>query len=163
MAIAKQEFTRFLSWLAVRADAVVAYAIKVANIVSENFDTIFPTSSNRAQRSVTLATLLQRQFAGAATALPRFDASEQEVSISLTRLQSLALGPFRGFRYAESFEFDKRAALLYGPNETGKTSLCGAIEFGFVRSVGEAESKRILAYARSVALMSGTPLIVGGA
>lgn len=53
------------------------------------------------------------------------------------------MGPFRGFRTSETFDLDKRIVLFYGPNGTGKTSLCEALEHGLLGEVEEANAKRI--------------------
>lgn len=59
------------------------------------------------------------------------------------RLKTLTVGPFRGFRREETFDFQKRIVLFYGPNGSGKTSLCEALERAMLGSVEEAELKRI--------------------
>lgn len=58
-------------------------------------------------------------------------------------LHSLTVGPFRGFRVPEIFHFPQRITMFYGPNGSGKTSLCEALELALLGSVDEASAKRI--------------------
>ncbi|WP_238343370.1 AAA family ATPase [Pseudomonas sp. RW3S2] len=58
-------------------------------------------------------------------------------------MNSLTVGPFRGFRAPETFNFPKRITMFYGPNGSGKTSLCEALELALLGSVDEASAKRI--------------------
>ncbi|WP_372241307.1 AAA family ATPase [Aeromonas hydrophila] len=53
------------------------------------------------------------------------------------------MGPFRGFRVAETFNFPQRITMFYGPNGSGKTSLCEALELALLGAVDEASAKRI--------------------
>jgi recombinational DNA repair ATPase RecF len=59
------------------------------------------------------------------------------------RLRHLTLGPFRGFRTPEPFDLQKRVILFYGPNGSGKTSLCEGLEYALLGAVEEADTKRI--------------------
>lgn len=58
-------------------------------------------------------------------------------------LHSLTVGHFRGFRVAETFNFPQRITMFYGPNGSGKTSLCEALELALLVAVDEASAKRI--------------------
>ncbi|WP_218642336.1 AAA family ATPase [Caballeronia sordidicola] len=55
----------------------------------------------------------------------------------------MTVGPFRGFRVPETFNFPQRITMFYGPNGSGKTSLCEALELALLGSVDEASAKRI--------------------
>lgn len=60
----------------------------------------------------------------------------------INRLKNLSVGPFRGFARQEEFDLDSELVLMYGPNGTGKTSFCEALEYCLLSNVAEAESKR---------------------
>jgi DNA polymerase III delta prime subunit len=62
---------------------------------------------------------------------------------SWQKLSHLSLGPFRGFRNVEEFDLTRRIVLFYGPNGSGKTSLCEALEFALLGAVDEGAQKRI--------------------
>ncbi|MFC1589399.1 AAA family ATPase [Pseudomonadota bacterium] len=47
-----------------------------------------------------------------------------------------------GFLRQEIFDLDSSLVLIYGPNGTGKSSFCEALEYGLLGNVAEAESKR---------------------
>jgi recombinational DNA repair ATPase RecF len=64
-------------------------------------------------------------------------------AIPWKRLRQMTFGPFRGFRTPEEFDLQKRIILFYGPNGSGKTSFCEALEWALLGSVEEAENKRI--------------------
>lgn len=54
----------------------------------------------------------------------------------------MSVGPFRGFARQEVFDLASRLVLIYGPNGTGKSSFCEALEYGLLGNVAEADSKR---------------------
>jgi DNA polymerase III delta prime subunit len=76
-------------------------------------------------------------------AVPDADAPVAAGEWPWRRLKELKVGPFRGFRREEQFDLRKRVILFYGPNGSGKTSLCEALERGLLGSVEETELKRI--------------------
>lgn len=59
------------------------------------------------------------------------------------KLKHLKVGPFRGFRFPEPFDLHERITMFYGPNGSGKTSLCEALEFALLGAVDESGMKRI--------------------
>jgi AAA15 family ATPase/GTPase len=58
-------------------------------------------------------------------------------------LTELTVEDFRGFSAKEEFKFQKRITLVYGPNGTGKSSFCEALEYSMLGYIVEAEAKRI--------------------
>ncbi|WP_260513943.1 AAA family ATPase [Serratia fonticola] len=67
-------------------------------------------------------------------------------------MHHLSLGPFWSFRNSEEFDLTRRIVMFYGPNGSGKTSLCEAFEFALLGSVDEGVQKRIDAtqYLRNI-------------
>ncbi len=65
-----------------------------------------------------------------------------EKTSPITQIKSMAVGPFRGFSRQEVFDLESRLVLIYGPNGTGKSSFCEALEYSLLGNVAEAESKR---------------------
>jgi predicted AAA+ superfamily ATPase len=59
-----------------------------------------------------------------------------------TQIKSLSVGPFRGFAQKEVFDLASRIVLIYGPNGTGKSSFCEALEYCLLKNVTEAENRR---------------------
>jgi recombinational DNA repair ATPase RecF len=141
MASASSEYGRFMRWLA--GIEVEPDVRRIAKIVQGNLDAVDRTVSAGGQRARVLTPLLRRDLAETddGIALPEDEAAA--VPLPWTRLSRLIIGPFRGFRREEHFDLEKPVVLFYGPNGSGKTSLCEAIEFALLGRVEEAEAKRI--------------------
>lgn len=144
MASARQDFDRFVSWV-YQSEAIPSDVRQLASLCLANFDALAGTSRNRSQRSIYLAQLMRQQLAQTPAEPPAIEANIEVGEWPWSRLHRLTLGPFRGFRTPESFELDKQITLLYGPNGSGKTSLCEALEYALLGDVEEAGNKRIAA------------------
>lgn len=142
MTATYREYERYLGWLSTQ-EACSADIKRVANIVYNHFDEIEGTTTVQSQRSKVLTPYLLDEMDRTAETLPVFDGNWSETEAQWVRLRRLVVGPFRGFQQPETFELDKRIVLFYGPNGTGKTSLCEALEYCLLGEVEEASSKRI--------------------
>lgn len=141
MTAVHDEYGRFLRWLAGRDDA--ANARQVANVVHQHLDTLIPTVSNGGRRTIVLTPILRQHLPTALDAIEVVEREQATTPLPWTRLKSLKLGPFRGFRRAEEFDLSKDIVLIQGPNGSGKSSLCEALELALLGSVEEAAVKRI--------------------
>jgi len=134
------EFKRFL---AKSAPKLSEYEKKLANLMLEGFDEISAVGTAGGRRGKVLAKLIVDK--GATTppvleiAADEANANESEI-IQLTKVE---IEHFRGFSDKHTFEFKKLYTFVYGPNGTGKSSLCEALEYGLLASIHEADSKRI--------------------
>jgi recombinational DNA repair ATPase RecF len=137
---AQAEYRKYLAWVA--GQNVTDDAKRVAMVVFDAFDRIAATSANRSQRTSLLLPLLEERMEGQHIALPAFDEIPAAAQ-SWKQLRQLVVGPFRGFREQETFDLDRPIVLVYGPNGTGKSSFCEALEFTLLGSVDEAAAKRI--------------------
>ena len=137
----KEEYLRFIQTLTV--DQIPEGVRKIANLVLEHLETLQPLTTHQGQRVKRIVDLAQTHW----LELPsKINPKTGEVTLrttSITRLKSLKVGPFRGFVRQEVFDLDSPLALVYGPNGTGKSSFCEALEYGLLGNVAEAESKRI--------------------
>tara|TARA_Y100000588_G_scaffold96119_1_gene104183 strand:- start:390 stop:3008 length:2619 start_codon:yes stop_codon:yes gene_type:complete len=115
---------------------------KVANIVSAHFDELLPLSTHQGRRIRKMVELCQVNWNNAATNIPPLVQQEVTQVVPLSRLKTLEVGPFRGFARQEIFDLNSRLVLIYGPNGTGKSSFCEALEFTLLGNVAEADSKR---------------------
>lgn len=140
MSAVHDQYQRFLAWLPGRG--FPEDAIRVAKIVSANLDRVVPTVSNRGQRATVLTPIL-RQLLPETDATLEGQADQVPAALSWARLRLLSVGPFRGFRYEHRFDLDKRVVLFQGPNGSGKTSVCEAMEYALLGSIEEAAAKRI--------------------
>ncbi len=143
MSSARHDYQQFLAWLHVPERGATEDTRRFANLVDQNFDAVAANSRALSRRSVLLAakareSLLQTDFT------PPVVAGAVSVGEwAWSALHSLTVGPFRGFRVAETFNFPQRITMFYGPNGSGKTSLCEALELALLGSVDEASAKRI--------------------
>ncbi|HBO3983115.1 AAA family ATPase [Pseudomonas aeruginosa] len=152
MASAEHDYQHFMQWLHRPGGGVPEDVRRFAMLVLDDFERVSATSRNRSQRSVHLVELARQRLTTTDPGQPQLDAIAGGVGWSWQRLCYLSLGPFRGFRNAEAFDLARRIVLFYGPNGSGKTSLCEALEFALLGAVDEGAQKRIDAalYLRNI-------------
>lgn len=115
---------------------------KIANVVLANIDRLIPLTTYQGQRVRKLVELAQANWGAVSAEIqPVLDNAAEQIS-TITRLKSMSVGPFRGFARQEVFDLASQLVLIYGPNGTGKSSFCEALEYGLLGNVIEAESKR---------------------
>jgi DNA repair exonuclease SbcCD ATPase subunit len=136
----RTEYIRFLQTL--NAPGVSGDVRKIANLVLQNLDELIPLSTAQGRRVKEIVRLAQENWCSFGTDfnLPSEQVADQIRSI--TKLKRLSVGPFRGFAREEVFDLDSRLVLIYGPNGTGKSSFCEALEYGLLGNVAEAENRR---------------------
>jgi DNA sulfur modification protein DndD len=115
---------------------------KLANLVLENMDQLVPLGTNQGQRITRVVTLAQANWDTLSVEIQPIPEGVAEQDLSVTQLTRLTVGPFSGFARPEVFDLTSRLMLIYGPNGTGKSSFCEALEYGLLGNVAEAESKR---------------------
>jgi energy-coupling factor transporter ATP-binding protein EcfA2 len=143
MTSALQDYQQFVHWIHAPENAASEDARRVANIVLQRFVKVAGTSRQRSQRSTLLIGFMRETLATTVPTLPAIAPSPPGDGWQWHKLKHLKVGPFRGFRYPEPFNLHKRITLFYGPNGSGKTSLCEALEFALLGSVDECGMKRI--------------------
>jgi DNA polymerase III delta prime subunit len=143
MGSAREDYEQFVRWLHHPDQRATEDIRRFANLVFANFDAIAATSRQHNSRSASLANLARRSLAATTAALPEVPQDNAATAWPWRRLQHLTVGPFRGFRREEPFDLRKRIVLFYGPNGSGKTSLCDALEHALLGTVQEADIKRI--------------------
>ncbi|MFM0718900.1 AAA family ATPase [Paraburkholderia strydomiana] len=145
MATARQDFERFVGWLYREDKQVPEDVRRLAHLAMGHFDALAGTSRQRNQRSVYLVGLIRERLAQVVDAPPEIRVNAVAAAWPWARLRHLTLGPFRGFRNPEPFDLQKQIILFYGPNGSGKTSLCEGLEYALLGDVEEAGAKRIAA------------------
>jgi recombinational DNA repair ATPase RecF len=145
MATAKQDFEHFVRRLYEPDSAMPADVRRLAMLCLRNFDELAVTTRQRSQRSITLARLIRDSMPEIADVVPAPAAQAVAGVWAWKRLRNFTLGPFRGFRNPETFDLTKQVVLFYGPNGSGKTSLCEGLEYALLGEVEEAGAKRIVA------------------
>ncbi|ARC90860.1 hypothetical protein B6A42_27285 (plasmid) [Vibrio coralliilyticus] len=145
MASSKQDFEQFVRWLHQPEINTPSNVRKLANLALSNFDELSQTTRHRSNRSIYLVELMRGALEAAEDNEPAIAVENEENEWSWAKLNHLTLGPFRGFRTPEPFDLSKQITLFYGPNGSGKTSLCEGLEYALLGEVEEAGSKRITA------------------
>ncbi|WP_267400516.1 AAA family ATPase [Pseudomonas sp. GM_Psu_2] len=143
MASAAHDYQHFVHWLHREGAGTPEDVRRFARLVLENFDRVSATVRSRSQRSVLLAELARQALSTTDPRQPELEAVGGRSEWRWQRLSQLSLGPFRGFRNSEAFEIARRIVLFYGPNGSGKTSLCEALEYALLGAVDEGTHKRI--------------------
>lgn len=143
MASAEHDYQHFIQWLH-RLDREISEDVyRFGRLVLDNFASVNATTRYRSQRSVHLVDLARQYFTTTDPGQPQLGTITAGAGWSWQKLCALSLGPFRGFRNSEEFDLAQRIVLFYGPNGSGKTSLCEALEFALLGTVDEGAQKRI--------------------
>lgn len=136
----KAEYLRFLQTL--NNQATPDYVRKIANLVQANLEALVPLTTHQGQRVRKIVSLAQAKWDTTSSAIQPLPENIGEQIAKVSKLKSMHVGPFRGFARQEVFDLTSRLVLIYGPNGTGKSSFCEALEYGLLGNVAEAESKR---------------------
>ncbi|MCB5272300.1 MAG: chromosome segregation protein SMC [Candidatus Cloacimonetes bacterium] len=134
------EYLRFLQTL--NADGITLEVRKIANLVLQHLNTLIPLSTSQGQRIKKIVGLAQSNWVSVSADIQPPTPQTTAQTCPITQLKSLSVGPFRGFARQEDFDLASKLVLIYGPNGTGKSSFCEALEYGLLGAVAEAESKR---------------------
>jgi hypothetical protein len=140
MATVEAEHQRFIEHLA--ATNSPANVQRFAELVHQNLDALADVGIARRARSVKLAPIVIDGMRLPLQVKPVVRPIGQAIQQTF-KLTELQVGPFRGFMAQETFDLSRDITLVYGPNGSGKTSFCEALEFAMLGSVGEAKAKRI--------------------
>lgn len=136
----REEYSRFLQKFNV--DSTSVNAKKIANIVLDNLEELAQLSTYQGQRIRRIVALAQSEWNEIRTDITMTNSVNSNDHQSFKQLKYMSVGPFRGFARPEEFNLNSQCVLIYGPNGTGKSSFCEALEYGLLGSVSEAETKR---------------------
>ncbi len=134
------EYRRFLKTLSDHED--LAGVRKIAKLTLQHLDILIPLTTAHGQRIKKIKELAQTNWELISSDIQPQQEFSAKQSCPITQLKILSVGPFRGFSKQEDFDLSSQLVLVYGPNGTGKTSFCEALEYGLLGNVTEAESKR---------------------
>lgn len=134
------EYQRFLQTLS--SKEISDNVRKVANIVLTHIDTLIPLSTHQGQRVKKTSSITQLNWDTASNVIQPLSKQLTADTFPTRKLKSISIGPFRGFAKNEDFDLLSELVLIYGPNGTGKSSFCEALEYALLGSVAEADSKR---------------------
>ena len=137
----RAEYLRFLQTLT--SGGVSADVRKIANLVLQQLDALIPLSTAQGQRIKKTVKLAQTHWATISSAIQPAPEQAKEQICLLAQLKSLSVSPFRGFTKQEDFDLASQLVLICGPNGTGKSSFCEALEYGLLGNVGAQPSPRL--------------------
>jgi DNA sulfur modification protein DndD len=136
----RSEYLRFLQTLT--GGSASDDVRRIANLVLQYLDELIPLSTAHGQRIKKIVPLAQENWGTTSTNIRPASDPPIELTLPITQLKSLSVGPFRGFAKQEIFDLSSKLVLIYGPNGSGKSSFCEALEYALLENVAEAESKR---------------------
>ncbi|HEX3047094.1 MAG TPA: ATP-binding protein, partial [Bacillota bacterium] len=157
------EYLRFLQTLS--TDNISGDVRKMANLVLQHLEILVPLSTAQGQRIKRMVKLAQANWVSICSDIQPIREQATEQTCPFTLLKSLSVGPFRGFAKQEDFDLASQLVLIYGPNGTGKSSFCEALEYSLLGNVAEAEIKRFRNqddYLKNAHTNSFTPPILIG-
>ena len=134
------EYLRFLQTLS--ADDVSDDVLKIANLILKHIEELKPLSTAHGLRIKKTVELAQTNWKSICSEIQPLREQTEKQECKITQIKKLTVGPFRGFKKQEDFDLSSELVLLYGPNGTGKSSFCEALEYCLLGTVSEAESKR---------------------
>lgn len=136
----RSEYYRFLH--TINTPSAPEAVRKIANLVAINLDELVLLSTYQGQRIRRIVELAQENWETIRPDIQPIPTNNEEQVAKFSQLNRLTVGPFRGFARQEAFDLASRLVLIYGPNGTGKSSFCEALEYGLLGNVVEAENKR---------------------
>jgi recombinational DNA repair ATPase RecF len=161
MSKSLSEFRRFLQK---EHKHMTEFERKLARLILDNFGAVEAVGTAAGKRGKLVAKLIETAGDAVSSEL-ELDSEIAAVGAGkVVRLTSVTVENFRGFSAGHTFEFTNPYTFIYGPNGTGKSSLCEALEFGLLGSINEADAKKIEvgAYIRnSITKKSGVPVLKG--
>jgi ABC-type cobalamin/Fe3+-siderophores transport system ATPase subunit len=161
MSKALVEFKRFL---AKAFGSMPDHEKKLSRLVLDNFAAIEAAGSAGGKRGRLIAKLIEEGGDAISSDYDVVENASLNAEHRVTSLSRIKIQDFRGFSDAQTFDLMKKYTFVYGPNGTGKSSLCEAFEYALLGSVGEADVKRIdvAAYIKnSITGISSAPVLHG--
>lgn len=138
--IAKHEF---LSWVdTLEIEQLSEHEITMLSILISNFEEVASVGTASGQRAKLLSQKITELNQVTVKDLPQYEINEMSAS-GIKRIESLDVEKFRGFGAIQSFTFDKQYTFFHGPNGSGKTSFCEALEYCILGTIEEATARNI--------------------
>lgn len=119
------------------------YEKKLVKIILDNFKDIEKKSNSYGIRAKYISKLINEFADSTNTEIILSEENKIERKNQIKSLSKLTVKNFRGFSNEQVFEFKTPYTFVYGPNGTGKTSFCEALEYTLLGTIYEAEAKRI--------------------
>lgn len=118
------------------------YEKRIANLILNNFDEVEELGTGRGQRGKKIALLINENKSNIILNKTITKTNTQVINENF-RLDRIEIEEFRGFSNREKLDLSKDFTFVYGPNGTGKSCFCEALEYSLLGSIEEAVSKKI--------------------
>jgi len=138
----KNEYLQFLQTL--NSEVVSSGVRKIANLILAHLEEVIPLGTAQSRRAKKIVELTYGNWNNLSDVIEDISNETGDTEESIKQLKSIKIGPFRGFAKEETLNLHSLLVLIYGPNGTGKSSFCEALEYGLLGSVEEAQSKRFV-------------------
>ena len=138
--IAKHEFAKWERLL--QKEELTKYEKTLLSLINDNFDEIAAVGTARGGRSKLLGEkirALKNQTVDEITSLVGKEVNQDKIE----HIESLSVENFRGFGTIQTFEFKSKYTFFHGPNGSGKTSFCEALEYSTLGMIEEATARNI--------------------
>lgn len=158
----RNEYLRFIQ--TINVEGVSPGVHKIANLILDNLDELLPLGTAQGRRAKKIAELAPKSWNTLSEVIEAAHETGDFEEI-IKQLNSIKVGPFRGFSKEETLDLNSLLVLIYGPNGTGKSSFCEALEYGLLGSVEEAQSKRFTnqqAYLKNAHINRFVPPVIEG-
>ncbi|CAN7731742.1 AAA family ATPase [Caballeronia sp. LjRoot34] len=157
-------FLEFQKFLISKQATFSEYEKKLVNLILENFSAISMSGSAAGNRGKLIAKLIDKNGDNASDIINMTINDSADGPEKIVQLLNITVKNFRGFSSEQKFDFVNPYTFVYGPNGTGKSSLCEALEYSLLGSINEADAKRIdtTSYIRNaITKKSDQPRLVG--
>ena len=138
--IAKLEFGKWLSKLEI--DTLSKYEKALIGIILDHFDDIAQCGTAGGVRAKLIGNYIENLHGEVKEENLVMQSCNYDTE-HIIRLHSLCVKEFRGFGVQEDFDFSKQYTFFHGPNGSGKTSFCEAIEYCVLGTIAEASERNI--------------------
>jgi energy-coupling factor transporter ATP-binding protein EcfA2 len=135
--------TEFKSFIQKNITGFSDYEKKLVKLILDNFSNVESTGSAGGKRGKAIAKLIAEAGDSATSDLKIENGAASSNANRVNRLTEIKVEHFRGFSNKQTLQFKNLYTFVYGPNGTGKSSLCEALEFSLLGTITEAEAKRI--------------------
>lgn len=138
--IAKYEFFTWIDTL--ETDKLTEYEKTFLSILIDNFEDVAAVGTASGKRAKFLGEKISELKNKTTKELPKHEIKNVSNN-NIERIECLDVEKFRGFDSVQNFVFDKQYTFFHGPNGSGKTSFCEALEYCMLGTIEEATSRSI--------------------
>lgn len=133
----------FLTWVnTLDTEQLSEHKITMISILINNFEEVASVGVASGQRARLLGEKISGLKGNVVKVLPKYEINKVWEN-DIERIESLDVEKFRGFGTVQNFKFDNQYTFFYGPNGSGKTSFCEALEYCMLGSIEEATARNI--------------------